>query len=285
MLVNLNDILYDAKKNKYAVGGFNAIDITSARAVIAAAEEQKCPLILMFAEVHKNIVPLEIIGELMVKLAKEASVPVCVHLDHGTDFNYIEKALKIGFTSVMYDGSALPFEENIANTAKVVTLAHSMGATVEAELGQLPGRETGGSEDVNETESNASNLYTNPKLAKEFIWKTNADALAIAFGTAHGVYAKEPVLDYDIIHKVEKEVSVPLVMHGGSGISEEGFKTAIQNGISKINYFTYMSVAGAEAVKEYINSAQKGYYHELIGKAYEGMKEDCKKAMLIFENK
>lgn len=282
MLVTLKEILAQAKVGHYAVGGFNAIDTTTLRAVIGAAEQENCPVILMFAEVHKDLIPLDMIGELMVSAAKKAKVPVCVHLDHGADFEYIKWAMDLGFSSIMYDGSHLPYEENIKNTAEIVKLAHEKGISVEAELGQLPTREDGSG---NGAVQNPDDLYTNPAQAKDFITRTGADALAIAFGTAHGVYAKAPELNFDIISKVEQEVSVPLVMHGGSGVSEEGFKTAIRNGITKINYFTYMSLAGAKGVAEYIKNAPQAFYHEIPDVAIESMKQDVVKAMKVFSKK
>lgn len=277
MLVNLKEILADARKNHYAVGAFNGIDTATVRAVIAAAEEEEKPVILMFAEVHRDIIPLEMIAPIMIAAAKKAAVPVCIHLDHGTDFDYLKQAIDLGFTSVMYDGSALSYEENIKNTALMVEYAHPRNVSVEAELGQLPNREGGG-----ETAKDPNSLYTNPLQAKEFIQKTEADALAIAFGTAHGVYAKAPVLNFDIISEVQKQVDVPLVMHGGSGVSNEGFQTAIANGITKINYFTYMSVAGAVGVSEYLKAAPQPYYHEITLAAMEAMKQDAAKAIRVF---
>lgn len=277
MLVNLKEILADARKNHYAVGAFNGIDTTTVRAVIGAAEEANMPVILMFAEVHQDIIALDMIGEVMLSAAKKAKVPVCVHLDHGTDFDYLKQAINMGFTSVMYDGSALPYEENLKNTKLMVEYAHARGASVEAELGQLPNREGGG-----DSAQNPDALYTNPAQAKDFIERTGADALAIAFGTAHGVYAKAPVLNFDIISKVRDEVGVPLVMHGGSGVSPEGFETAIQNGITKINYFTYMSVAGAVGVADYLKGTEQPYYHDITLAALDAMKNDVLKAMRVF---
>lgn len=285
MLVTLKEILQTAKQNKYAVGAFNAIDTTTLRAVIGAAEQENVPVIIMFAEVHKDLIPLDMVGEIMLSAAKKATVPVCVHLDHGTDFEYIKWAIELGFTSVMYDGSHLPYEENIKNTIEIVKLAHAKGVSVEAELGQLPTREEGGSSSADNTEVkviNPNDLYTNPAQAKDFVTRTGADALAIAFGTSHGVYAKAPKLDFDIISQVASEVDVPLVMHGGSGVSEEGFKTAIQNGVTKINYFTYMSLAGAKGVSEYIKNADPAFYHEIPNVAIEAMKNDVCKAMKVF---
>lgn len=278
MLVTLKEILEDAKQKKYAVGAFNGIDTTTARAVIAAAEQEKSPVILMFAEVHKDIVPLDVIANTLVFAAKKASVPVCVHLDHGVSMDYLKESIDLGFTSIMYDGSALPYGENLENTAEMVKYAHQRGVTVEAELGQMPNREGGGSADPDA-------LYTNPEQAFEFVSKTGADALAIAFGTAHGVYAKAPVLNFDIIRRVRERVGLPLVMHGGSGVSPEGFRQAIENGITKINYFTYMSVAGADGAGRYLNGTKQPYYHELSLAALEAMKDDAAAAIRVFSNK
>ncbi len=284
MLVTLKEILKHAKDNGYAVGAFNAIDTTTVRAVIAAAEQENTAVVMMFAEVHRDLIPLEMIAPIMIQAAKKATVPVCIHLDHGTDMDYIKQAIELGFTSIMYDGSHLPYEENIANTAKVVNLAHPLGISVEAELGQLPTREVSAEAD-SDTPQNPDELYTNPDQAKDFIDRTNADALAIAFGTAHGVYAKAPALDFTIIEQVAKVTDLPLVMHGGSGVSEEGFKTAIKSGITKINYFTYMSLAGANGIGEYIANANPSFYHDIPLVAINAMKEDIVKAMRVFKQR
>lgn len=275
MLTRLDQVLIPSKKEHRAVGAFNCIDIASARAIISAAEECKSPVILAFAEVHRTLIPLEIIASVMLTLAKAASVPVAVHLDHGSDKNYIRDAIRLGFTSVMFDGSALSFEENVKQTAEIVEYAHANNVAVEGELGQMPNSETG--------VDCQNGLYTNPPQATEYVVKTGVDALAIAFGTAHGVYAKAPTLNFDIIKQIQDAVSVPLVMHGGSGVSKEGFQQAIRHGITKINYFTYMSLAGAEAIQSYLKEGSPALYHIMLEKARVAMQADVLKAMVVFQ--
>lgn len=279
MLVGLNDILPRAQKEGYAVGAFNTPNLESLRAVIAAAEELGVPVIVSHAELHEALAPVEIIGRMMVAAAREAKVPVCVHLDHGKSYGLLLRAMRVGFTSVMYDGSDLPFAENVENTREVVKAARALGVTVEAELGRILRPEGGGGE-----EQDPSSLYTDPDAAAVFAERTKIDALAIAFGTAHGIYAVRPVLDFDRILRVREKVSLPLVMHGGSGVGEAGFRTAIRNGVSKINYYTYMAAAGGDAVRRAVRAAGEGhvFYHDLAQSALEGMKADARAAMRIF---
>jgi fructose-bisphosphate aldolase class II len=194
----------------------------------------------------------------------------------------IYRALRIGFTSVMIDASALPYEENLALTKQVVEMAHAMGVSVEAELGRLVTGESGHAEDLQGKK--AEDFYTDPEEAKAFCQATGVDALAIAFGTAHGFYTAEPKLDFDVIKNVAEATGLPLVMHGGSGVSEEGFKKSIANGIRKINYYSYMSKAGYNAAKEVITSGKTSYLHDVEYAAMQAMKEDVKKAIKVFSN-
>jgi fructose-bisphosphate aldolase class II len=193
----------------------------------------------------------------------------------------IYRALRIGFTSVMIDASALPYEENLALTKQVVEMAHAMGVSVEAELGRLVTGEAGSKEEEN-TSLKAEDFYTDPEEAKAFCEETGVDALAIAFGTAHGFYTAEPKLDFDVVKNVAKATGLPLVMHGGSGVSEEGFKKSIKNGIRKINYYSYMSKAGYMAAKEVVESGKTNYLHDVEYAAMQAMKEDVKKAIKVF---
>lgn len=281
MLVNLKQILEDACKNNYAVGSFNTPTLENVRAVISAAEELDVPVIIAHAEVHESIVPVEVIGPVMLEAAKRAKVPVCVHLDHGVSYDLVIKAMKLGFTSVMIDCSALPFEENIAITKKVVEEAGKHGVSVEAELGEMPQPE--GSNHGSDVQENASDHYTDPDKAGEFVRRTGVDALAVAFGTAHGLYAKVPNIDFNRLEKIHQKTAIPLVMHGGSGVSDEGFQEAISKGIRKINYYTYMAKAGGDYVKNRMdNSSEPIFYHDITGWAIEGIKQDAIKAMKVF---
>ncbi|MCQ2385460.1 MAG: class II fructose-bisphosphate aldolase, partial [Clostridia bacterium] len=201
MLVTLKEILAEGKKRKIAIGSFNTPNSESLIAVLEAAEELNLPVIIAHAQCHEYAAPLDRVGPMMVALAKTAKVPVCVHLDHGEEYEYCKKSIELGFTSVMIDKSALPYEENLAESKKMVEYAHAHGASVEAELGCLPARENGGSNGS----ISAADMYTNPALVKRFTEETGVDALAIAFGTAHGIYQGKPVLNMDVITNVKKE--------------------------------------------------------------------------------
>ena len=271
MLVTLKEILKTAEENKCAIGSFNTPNMTSAQAVIAAAEELQRPVILMHAQVHEEmgLCKMEDITPVMLHFAKKASVPVCVHLDHGTDLDYIKKGLTLGFTSVMYDGSCLSAEENTENTRIAVKEALKYGASVEAEIGSMGSREGGEA---------ATSFYTEPDAAVKFVNDTGIDALACAFGTAHGFYKAEPKLDFERLSKIHSLVSVPIVMHGGSGVSERDYREVIKRGVRKVNYYTYMAAAGGEAVS---GKSYKQFHDALLdGKA--AMKENVKKAIRVF---
>lgn len=284
MLVTLREILQIAENRKIAVGAFNAANLESLQANVAAAEELKVPMILQFAQCHEEWIPLKLIGPLMVDFAKKASVPICVHLDHGETLDYLQQALEIGFTGIMYDGSTLPYGENLANTQEAVRMAVDYGAGVEAELGSMGRRESGagdGSGAEDETK-----IYTDPEQARDFVEQTGIDALACSFGTTHGIYLKQPKLDFDVVRRVrELTGNIPVVMHGRSGVSSEDFHRAIEAGVRKINYFTYMDKAGGNATAQYLGSLKEGepiFFSSVIKAAREGMKENVKAAMKVF---
>ena len=275
MLVNLVEILKMAEERKCAVGAFNTPNLECINAVIGAAEKLNVPVIIAHAELHENVSPLEIIGPVMVQAAKATKVPVCVHLDHCETLSYMAKALEIGFTGVMYDGSALPYEENVANTVQAVAMSRRFGAGVEAEIGTLASREGG--------EAAASGpIYTDPDLAVQFCKDTGIDALAPSFGTAHGIYKSKPVLDLDRVRVIAEKTGLPLVMHGGSGVSPEDYRTGIANGLRKINYYSYMSKAGTNAVRELLEKEDLTFFHDLAMAAQKAMEADAEKAMRIF---
>lgn len=304
MLVNLKEILQIAEAKKIAIGSFNTPNLESIQAVIGAAEQLDVPVIIMHAEVHEEISPLQVMGKVMVQCAKDAKVPVCVHLDHGEHLDYLNKALEIGFTSVMYDGSALPYEENVANTCIAVSLAHKKGASVEGEIGTLGKRELGYREEGSK-EDEPKQVYTDPMDAERFVKETGIDALACSFGTAHGLYLTKPKLDMRVLDEVKRRVNVPLVMHGGSGVSDADYRTVIQKGVRKINYYTYMAKAGGEQIesrfhmnhtplekdgKEYTiyytliekNAEKPIYYHDIVRWGIQAMKENVLKALRVF---
>ena len=221
MVVTLKDILRIADAKKIAIGAFNTPNFASLKAVITAAEELDMPVIIDHAQIHEEmgLCTIEEIAPMMLFMADKAKVPVCVHLDHGTDLAYIKKGLELGFTSVMYDGSELTPEMNLANTCIAVAMAAEYGASVEAEVGSMGSRESGG--------AGGDSVYTDPEVAKAFARETGIDALACAFGTAHGLYLKKPQLDFERLAKIKSMGDIPLVMHGGSGVSVEGYKKVI----------------------------------------------------------
>ncbi|MDT2660015.1 class II fructose-bisphosphate aldolase [Enterococcus hulanensis] len=290
MLVTLNELLKDAKEKKYAVGAFNVPNLEAIRAVIQAAEELGSPVILQHAEVHENLISLDEIGPIMLQYARAAKVPVAVHLDHGASFEMCVKAIRLGFTSVMYDASSKEYEVNLAESKEIVKIAHAVGVSVEAELGHIFTSAVGGGEgrgsDSSEDYEDLEDVYTDPDLAKAFVEETGVDCLAIGFGTVHGIYLKEPKLDLNRILQIKEKIDVPFVMHGGSGVSEENYRTAIKNGICKINYYTYMNKAAGKVLQEELEnfSGDSVFFDELSLSATEAMKNNVKAAMEIFMN-
>lgn len=278
MLVTLNEILAIAEEKNCAVGAFNTPNLECITAVLNAAEKLDVPVIISHAELHESVAPLAVIGPVMVQAARNARVPVCVHLDHCETLSYMTEALKLGFTGVMYDGSVLPYEENVANTRTAVAMAKEYGANVEAEIGQLASRE--GGQDANA----GGPVYTDPNLAVKFCGETGIDALAPSFGTAHGIYKSKPVLDLERVKVIAEKTKLPLVMHGGSGVSDEDYRTAIRNGIRKINYYSYMSKAGVTAVKALLEAGDVTFFHDLALAAQNAMEENAAKAMRVFAN-
>lgn len=239
MLVNLNSVLKDAQKKSYAVGLFNATDTDMLQAIIEAAEELRSPVILGTAEVLLPYADLELMAPAYINMAKNASVPVVVHFDHGLTYDRCIQALRLGFSSIMFDGSAKPYAENIKETRDMVKLAHSFGATIEGEIGH-----------VGLAASDEEDPYTTVKEATDYMEATGVDALAIAIGTAHGKYIKKPVLDIGRLREIRAAVDTPLVLHGGSGLSDDDFRNCVKNGISKVNIFTDILTAGEIALKE-----------------------------------
>ena len=279
MIVGLKEVTAEAKKRGIAVGNFNTPNLECLIAALDAAEELDVPIIIAHAQCHEDVAPLDKIGPVMVELAKRSKAKVCVHLDHGEDFEYCKRAIALGFTSIMIDFSTLPYEENLKGTAEVVEYAHAHGVDVEAELGSMPSREGGGDVAVSK-----ESLYTNPELVVDFVSKTNVDALAIAFGTAHGIYKETPVLNMDIITAVTEKTDLPLVMHGGSGISHDDYREVIKRGIRKINYYSYMSYDGYAAAKKTVETKEADFFHNLALNAQMAMKENAIKTIKVFSN-
>lgn len=273
MIVNLKNILKIAEAEVCAVGSFNTPNFESLRAVIGAAEALKQPVIIMHAQVHEEmgLCKMEEIAPVMLFMAERASVPVCVHLDHGTDLDYVRRALELGFTSVMYDGSEQSLDINRANTCIIKEIAERKNISIEAEVGSMGAREAGS--------GGGESIYTDPEAAAEFVKSTGIDALACAFGTAHGIYLKQPKLDFERVRKIKSMINVPIVMHGGSGVSNEDYKKVISCGVRKINYYTYMAKAGGEAVDK---MADRTFFHDIAAAAEQGMKENVKAAIRVF---
>ncbi len=286
MLVDLKTICEIAEKQNMAVGAFNACSLASLKAVFRAAEELQTPFVIQFAQCHEVYNALEDIGPLMIRYAEKASIPVAVHLDHGEDLEYLKKALDIGFTGIMFDGSVLPYEKNAELSAEAARMAHAFGASAEAELGSMGRRETG--EGVGSGNEDETKIYTDPARAARFVQETGIDALACSFGTTHGIYLKKPKLNFDVVKEVRKTTGgIPVVMHGGSGVSDEDFHKAIDAGVRKINYFTYMDKAAGAAVKDRIIRQNEEYpfFTELTLTAEKAMTENVKKAISVFMNK
>ena len=244
MLVNMNDLLLPAKKGRYGIGFFNAVNVEMARAVIEAAEELHAPVMIGTAEILLPAMSLEHVAEYLIPMARKASVPVCVHYDHGLTFEKCMEALKLGFTSVMYDCSTEDFAGNAAKVAEMVRICHGMGVTVEGELGHVGDNDGAGKLDK------PSDYYTDPEMAADFVNHTGIDSLAVAVGNAHGDYKFPPKLDFERIETIARRTGLPLVLHGGSGLSDTDFRTAVQKGICKVNIFTDIDKAGKAGIEE-----------------------------------
>lgn len=251
MLVSMNDILLPAQKNGYGVGFFNAVNMEMARAVIETAEELQMPVMVGTAEILLPAMDLAHVASYLIPLAKNASVPVCVHYDHGLTFERCMEAIELGFTSIMYDCSTEDYETNVRKVAEMVAICHAKGITVEGELGHVGDNEGEGKL------ANPSDYYTDPAMAEDFVRRTGVDSLAVAVGNAHGDYKFPPKLDFDRISAIAKATGVPLVLHGGSGLSDEDFKLAVKRGVCKVNIFTDIDKAGKAGVEEGIAAGAK----------------------------
>ena len=242
MLVNMNDILLPAKEEHYGVGFFNAVNVEMARAVIETAEELRSPVMIGTAEVLLPTTNLNLVADYLLPMAREASVPVAVHYDHGLTFDRCMQALRLGFSSVMFDCSTKSYEDNAEAVAEMVKICHGMGVTVEGELGHVGDNEGAGKL------AKPSDYFTDPDMAVDYVKKTGIDALAIAVGNAHGDYKFQPKLDFERISVISERTGLPLVLHGGSGLSDDDFREAVKRGICKINIFTDLDKAGKNGV-------------------------------------
>lgn len=270
--VTSEKMLLDAQKGGYAVGAFNVENMEMVMAVIAAAEELKAPLMLQTTPSTVKYAGLDMYLTNVKTAAERAKVPVCMHLDHGDSFELAMKALRVGYSSIMIDGSHNVFEENIAVTKAVVDACRPSKVPVEAELGKVGGKE----DDLD----GGNGGYTDPMEAKEFVERTGVGSLAVAIGTAHGVYKGEPKLDLDRLAEIRKVVSIPLVLHGASGLSEEAVKESIKRGICKVNFATELRIAYTDGVKEFLAANPDAFDPKKYGKvAMEHVKEIVKLRM------
>jgi len=274
-LVQMKSLLSKAGAENYAIGAFSVGNMEMVMGAIRAAEEEKSPLIIQVAQGRLPFSPLHMIGPMMVSAAEKASVPVSVHFDHGLDIDVIEQALDIGFTSVMIDASHLPIDQNIELVGKVKDLADRYGATVEAEVGQLGVDESG-----NETEGT---FYSDPYEVKKLYESTNVDAIALSIGNAHGLYVKEPKLKFELLEKTKNMVPVPLVLHGGSGISQKDFQKAINLGIRKVNIATANFMAVEQEARNYCKEEKRDYFRFSSGME-KGMYNNVLEHIRIFKS-
>jgi len=275
MLVTMNDVLLPAKEGRYCVGFFNAVNVEMARAVIETAEELRAPVMVGTAEILLCANPLERVAEYLIPMAKKASVPVCVHYDHALTFEKCMEALKLGFSSVMYDCSTEDYETNLEKVREVVKICHSMGVTVEGELGHVGDNEGAGRLE------NPSDYFTDPMMAADFVKRTGIDSLAVAVGNAHGDYKFPPKLDFERIDAIARSTGLPLVLHGGSGLSDDDFRTAIEKGICKVNIFTDIDKAGKAGIEEGLKNGAKSMMG-LIPYEIEAMKKVVANKLELF---
>ena len=273
-LVKMKDLLKRAEEKNIGCGAFSVGNMEMVKGAIRAAEELNTPIILQIAEVRLKNSPLHLMGPMMVQAAKEAKVDVAVHLDHGLTFETVDKALEFGFTSVMLDASTLPFEENIAKVKTVVEKARKYGATVEAELGLVGGSEDGSCDH--------GIRCTDPDDAVVYARETGIDALAVAIGNAHGNYPVAPTLAFDVLEKIHEKVDIPLVLHGGSGITDKDFQRAISLGIRKVNIATASFNSLTAHVEKYMASTDKHNFFDLNEAMVQGTYENVKRHIFVF---
>ena len=275
MPVNMKEMLTRAREGRYGIGFFNAVNVEMARAIIETAEELRAPVIVGTAEILLPAMPLERVAEYLVPMAEKASVPVAVHYDHGLTFEKCMEALKLGFSSVMYDCSTASYRENVERVAEMVRICHAMGATVEGELGHVGDNEGAGKLE------NPSDYYTDPAVAADFVRETGVDALAVAVGNAHGDYKFPPKLDFDRITAIREATGTPLVLHGGSGLSDDDFREAVRRGVCKINIFTDLDKAGKAGIEKGLQSGAASMMG-LIPFEIEAMKEVVREKIRLF---
>ncbi len=273
MLVNMKKIVEDAAKAEYAVPGFNVFGYEDAAAIVAAAEELNCPVILMTNRDAVAHMPFDILGGILRGIAADAKVPVCVHLDHGKTFEEAVKAIKAGYTSVMYDGSQLPLEENIKNTKEIVRMAHAVGVTVEAEIGSVG---------YSDPTIQAKTIYTEPEEAKKFAEETGVDALAVAIGTLHRMETQAAKIQYDRLEKIQELTNVPIVIHGSTGITDDDLQKLVKYRVAKINIGTALRMVFGYKLRETIEANPKEFDRiKFFKEPMEAVKKAAKEKMLL----
>lgn len=268
MLVNLNDVLKGTLTKDYAVPAFNVFGYEDANSVIKAAEALNAPVILATNKVAITEIPIEILGNMLTRLAEQSSVPVVVHLDHGADYETVAQALKAGYSSVMYDGSQLPFEENIQTTKEIVKMAHSFGIPVEAEIGSVG---------YSDPHINMKHTLTDPKEAKEFVERTNIDALAVAVGTLHRMEEQSADIQYSLIEEIQLLVNIPLVLHGSTGVSDEDLRKITKTKFGKVNIGTALRMAFGNTLRQEFKANPDAYDRiELFRNPWEAVTQQAK---------
>lgn len=277
MLVHLKEIITDAFRNGYAVGAFNCLSLENVMGAIQAAEELRSPIILQLAEVQFPYAPMEMMIPMFVDAARRATVPVAVHLDHGLSFQTCARAIRLGATSVMIDGSAFPLEENIRVTREVVRMAKAFGVNVEAELGKVGNTDT-------EEGKNDTNAFTDVEESIRFVQETGVEALAVSIGNLHGKYTATPLLNIQRLKEIKERNPIPLVLHGGTGTSEEDFKACVHNGISKINVATAIQLRVAGKLREYLENEKSPGYIGMKHKMVEASAETVAYHIRLFES-
>lgn len=277
MLVHLKEIITDAFRNGYAVGAFNCLSLENVMGAVQAAEELRSPIILQLAEVQFPYAPMEMMIPMFVDAARRATVPVAVHLDHGLSFQTCARAIRLGATSVMIDGSVFPLEENIRVTREVVRMAKAFGVNVEAELGKVGNTDT-------EEGKNDTNTFTDVEESIRFVQETGVEALAVSIGNLHGKYTATPLLNIQRLKEIKERNPIPLVLHGGTGTSEEDFKACVHNGISKINVATAIQLRVAGKLREYLENEKSPGYIGMKHKMVEASAETVAYHIRLFES-
>ncbi|MEK4246690.1 class II fructose-bisphosphate aldolase [Psychrobacillus sp. FSL K6-2684] len=278
MIVDTKKILTDAQRNQYAVAAFNVYSLETVQAAIKVAEQENQPVIIALGERYFPTVDVEGFAAMVKAMAEKATVPVALHLDHAYEKESIIRAIRCGFTSVMFDGSAHPFEENVRLTKEIVEIAHMAGVSVEAEIGSLAKGEFSDEEE-------GTGTLTDPKAAKAFVEATGVDFLAAAIGTVHGMYKGEPKIDLTLLKRIQQAVDLPLVLHGGSGTPEAVVKEAVQLGICKVNVNTEVSMAAVSFMQDYLASKDMVHLSIVMSEMQQAMEPVMTKFVRLFANK